>query len=68
MLKKLKNVQNQELLHNYGQKVVSGALKVALQHPRLSTSPWLPTALLWASEPSGNTQQFRVGATTEFKV
>lgn len=38
-----------------GQKVTSGALKVPLQYPRLSISPWLPITLLWASERGGNT-------------
>jgi len=35
-----------------GQKVTSGALKVPL-----STSPWLPIALLWASELSEKTDK-----------
>lgn len=38
-----------------GQKVISGALKVPLQYTEFSISPWLPVALFWSSELSGNT-------------
>lgn len=42
-----------------GQKVVSGAPKVPLQHTKFSRSPWLPIALLWSSELSRNKDNWR---------